>query len=113
MPLLALACLPTGQAKPSADSLFHCNSLLSVETAKTADQLDDRHRNETLSIEAAGSEETNAKGHLEAGAAQTGGVGDERNERPVGVFNRHAEDECGAHLRSEAQVDKPDLAPLR
>ena len=111
--MLAPAFLGAGQAKPSADSLFHCGSVLSIETVKTTDQLDDRHCNEALSIEASGSEEPNGNGYLEARAAQTGGVGDERNERPVGVLNRHAEDECGAHLRSEAQIDKPDLAALR
>jgi len=66
-----------------------------------------------LSIEAPWSEEANGTGHLEARAAQTGGVGDERDKRPVGVFNRYAEDKRGAHLHSEAQVDKSDLATLR
>jgi len=31
-------------------------------------------------------------------------------KRPVGVFSRHAENERGAYLRGEAQVDEPDLA---
>ena len=111
--MLAPAFLGAGQAKPSADSLFHGSSLLSIETAKTADQLDDGHCDEALSIEAAGSEEANGKGHLEARAAQTGGMRDERDERTIGVFKRHAENERGAYLRSEAQVDQPDLAALR
>lgn len=109
MPLLAPAFVDAGQAKPSADSLFHCGSLLSIQTAK-ADQLDDGHGNKALSIEAAGSKESDRYGYLETRAPQTGGVRNERDERPVGVFNRHAEDKRGPHLRSEAQVDKPDLA---
>jgi hypothetical protein len=87
--------------------------LLGIKTPKAADQLDHGHCDEALSSEAAWSEEANAQGHLEARAAQTGGVGDERDERAVGILHRYAEDQRGPYLRSEAQVDKPDLAPLR
>ncbi len=48
--------------------------------------------------------------HLETRTAQTRGVGNQGDQRPVGVFSRHAENERGAYLRSEAQVDEPDLA---
>jgi hypothetical protein len=87
--------------------------LLNIKAPKTPDQLHHGHCGEALSIEATWSEEANAQGHLEARAAQAGSVGDERDERPVGIVNRHAEDKRGPYLRSEAQVDKPDLAPLR
>ena len=112
MPLLAPAFSGAGQVKPGADSLFHCSSLLSIETAKTADQLDDRHCHEALRIEAAGSEEPNGDGYLEARAAQTGGVGTSVTSARS-VSSTGAEDECRAHLRREAQIDKPDLAALR
>ncbi len=111
--LSAPASSRAGKAKPSADFLFHSSSLLTIEMAKTADELGDGHCDEALSIEAAGSEEPNAKGHLETRAAQTGGMRDERHEGAIRIFERHADDERGAHLRREAQVDEPNLAALR
>lgn len=72
------------QAKPDADSLLDCSSLPSIEATKTPDQFDHGHCHKALSIEGA-----------------------------IDVFNRHAEDECGAHLRGETQVDEPDLPALR
>ena len=108
-----LAPLGAHQAKPSADFLFHGGLLLSIETTQPTDQLYHGYGHKALSIESAWSEEPNAEGHLEAGAAQAGGVGNERDKGPIRVFNRHAQHERGPDLRSEAQVDKPDLAPLR
>ena len=65
-----LASLGAHQAKPSADFLFHGGLLLSIETTQPTDQLDHGYGHKALSIESAWSEEPNAEGHLEAGAAR-------------------------------------------
>ncbi len=89
---------------------FDRNKLLLIEPAKATDELDGEHRHETLCIEAARPQESDGQWHLETRAAHTGGVGNQGDGRPVGLFNRHAENERRAYLRSEAQVHEPDLA---
>jgi len=89
---------------------FDRNTLLLIQLAKATDELDGWHRDEALCIEAAWPQESDGQWHLETRTAQTCGMGNQGDQRPVGVFSRHAENERGAYLRSEAQVDEPDLA---
>ena len=72
-----------------------------------------RDGDEVLRVKCAGFQEAYGNRRLETRPSNTGGVWDERGERPIFVIGGNTEDKGGTNLCSHAEIDEPDLAALR
>jgi hypothetical protein len=104
---------PARNSEPQADSPLNGRKLSRRESPQQSYKFGVRNRDEVLRVEHTGTKHRNVNRNFESRVAGARGVRNEGHEGAVAVISRDADDGRRPDLGRHAEINKPDLAPLR